>query len=340
MIGKDLTIHQFEHTKLIGHDITFSINPLLPDVSGRTIIAAQIETICLDRFHQRPQPQQVRIAVKFTIHNRTILTDASIQLLLDLCCLFISHKLHRKCHHPCKLADLFNISKRFLTVLNVCLRFHKFAVVSVSDDKVHRVSNSITQIILCHVDSMRCDNNLLIDYLRKLVSDRVGSILITTTKPNKITLNDSICARQIIKASVKNTRNFTLIERINLLMIVSDTNLFLVKDCFGSYKELTAGRVNTPDNCRGTVNLNAQVARIDEPIQNRQVTREDRIFGVLKVGVFHETIVRGPVGVWGGSCATLSTGTRAADLSIKKRGQSAPPILYANMKPLVNSYSL
>ena len=48
MIGKDLTIHQLEHTKLIAHHITLSVNPVTVNVSGRTIIAAQEQTIILD----------------------------------------------------------------------------------------------------------------------------------------------------------------------------------------------------------------------------------------------------------------------------------------------------
>ena len=40
-ITEDLTIDQFEHTKLIGHHITFGINPVVVDVSSRTIIAAK-----------------------------------------------------------------------------------------------------------------------------------------------------------------------------------------------------------------------------------------------------------------------------------------------------------
>ena len=41
MIAKDLTIDQFEHTKLIGHYITLSINTVAVDVCCRTIIAAE-----------------------------------------------------------------------------------------------------------------------------------------------------------------------------------------------------------------------------------------------------------------------------------------------------------
>ena len=45
MIGKDLTIHQFEHTKLIAHHVTFSINTVAVDVCCRTIITADVQKI-------------------------------------------------------------------------------------------------------------------------------------------------------------------------------------------------------------------------------------------------------------------------------------------------------
>jgi hypothetical protein len=40
-ISEDLTIDQFEHTKLIGHHITLGINTVPVNISGRTIIAAK-----------------------------------------------------------------------------------------------------------------------------------------------------------------------------------------------------------------------------------------------------------------------------------------------------------
>ena len=47
-VRKDLTIHQFEHTKLIGHDITFCIDSVAVEISSRTIIAAEEQTIIFD----------------------------------------------------------------------------------------------------------------------------------------------------------------------------------------------------------------------------------------------------------------------------------------------------
>lgn len=47
-MSEDLTIDQFEHTKLIGENVTLCINPVGADVGGRTIIAAEVEAILLD----------------------------------------------------------------------------------------------------------------------------------------------------------------------------------------------------------------------------------------------------------------------------------------------------
>jgi hypothetical protein len=48
MIRKALTIDQLKHTKLICHYITFGINSVTVNVSGRTIIATDEQTIIFD----------------------------------------------------------------------------------------------------------------------------------------------------------------------------------------------------------------------------------------------------------------------------------------------------
>ena len=48
MVGEYLTLHQFEHTKLIGHCVTFGINSILFDVCCGTIVAAQEQAIFFD----------------------------------------------------------------------------------------------------------------------------------------------------------------------------------------------------------------------------------------------------------------------------------------------------
>jgi hypothetical protein len=70
-------------------------------------------------------------------------------------------------------------------------------------------------------------------------------------------------------------------------MIVSDTNLFLVKDCFGSYKEFTAGRVNTPHYSGRPIDFDAQLTASSEPIKARKITREDGIFRMVQMSVLH-----------------------------------------------------
>ena len=102
---------------------------------------------------------------------------------------------------------------------------------------------------------MRSDDDLLGNYFRKLVSDRVGSILIRTTKPNKITLIDSTCARKIIKTSVKNTRNFTRMVCINFFMRMIDFDFNFVEYGFGSDEEFTRGRIGSENYSGSTVNL-------------------------------------------------------------------------------------
>ena len=58
-ITEDLTIDQLKHTKLIGHHITFGINPVVVDVCCRTIIAAEVYCIFFDRLDQLPETDKV-----------------------------------------------------------------------------------------------------------------------------------------------------------------------------------------------------------------------------------------------------------------------------------------
>ncbi len=293
MISEHLTIHQFEHTKLIGHHITFGINTVAIDVCCRSVIAADKQAVIFDALYQCPQTNQVSVTIEIFCDDLITRTDASVDLLFDLCCFLLTHELSSSRHLTGKIYNLFYISERLLIVQNVSIRFDELHRFSIIPDGTIRHCDCITKVALSIIASVRSDDNLLRNYLTKLVSDRIGAILITTAKTNKITLNDSICARQIIKARMQNTRNFTLIECINLFMIVCNTNLFLVKDCLGSYKEFTTGRVDAPYNGGSTVDLNGQGTRIHEPIQNGQVAREDGIFGVFEVGVLHALKIPG-----------------------------------------------
>jgi len=305
-----LTINQFEHTKLIGENVTLSVDSVISDICCRTIIAAQEQTIIFDWLHQCPQTNQVSVTIKVLCNDLITSTNASVNLLFDLCCFLISYKLRSGRHLTGKVHNFFYIRERFLTVQNVCFRFHKLHRVSIIPDCTVRHCYCLTQILLCIIASVRRNDNLLRNYLTKFVSNRVGAILIITAKTNKITLVDSIGARKIIKARMQNRRNLTLIEHINFFMIVCNTNLFLVKDCFRTYKELTTGGVDSPYNCGSTVNLNAKSAASSKPIQNTKVAVQDRIFGVLEVNVFHTLSIAEIRGICKGSCATSQTVTR------------------------------
>ena len=110
--------------------------------------------------------------------------------------------------------------------------------------------------------------------------------------------------RKAIITSVQNFCNFPIIELIDLFMIVCDANLYFVEDCFSANEELTSCRVCAPYNCGRTINLSAESTSSSEPIQNIKIAREDLIFGVFEVGVFHALSMAGIGGHCKGVCAT------------------------------------
>ena len=112
--------------------------------------------------------------------------------------------------------------------------------------------------------------------------------------------------RKAIITSVQNFCNFASIELIDLFMIVSDADLYFVKDCFGANEKLTVCGICAPNNSGSTVNLNTESATINEPIQNVKVAREDDIFRMLKVCVFHALSMAGIGADCKGVCATPS----------------------------------
>ena len=152
-------------------------------------------------------------------------------------------------------------------------------------------------------------SDVLSDNLREDISNQVRFVLIQSTEPDEVCLIDGISTGKMIEAAVQNLSNVALIIHINLFMIVCDTNLFLVEDCLSSYKELTTGRVNPPHDCRRSVDLHAQMSTGSEPIKNRKITRQDGIFGVFQVCVFHELSMARKKGEHKGVCATCPTGT-------------------------------
>jgi hypothetical protein len=176
-------------------------------------------------------------------------------------------------------------------VQNVSFGFDKLNVLSISPDAKVRHCHGITKIALSIVASVRSDDNVLGYDVPELIRNGVWSVLIQSTETDKVSLIDCLHTGQMIKAAVQNLCNFALIEEVNLLMIVGDTDFLFVENCLGSYKELTVSRILTPYNCRGTINLDGQIARFNEPIQNGKVTRQDGIFGVFEVCVFHNVII-------------------------------------------------
>jgi len=47
-VRKDLTIDQFEHTKLIHQNITLSVDSVAVEISGRTIVTAEEQAVIFD----------------------------------------------------------------------------------------------------------------------------------------------------------------------------------------------------------------------------------------------------------------------------------------------------
>ena len=293
-VRKDLTIHQFKHTELIGENITLSINSVAVQVCCRTRISAEVEAIILDRLHQCPQTQQVSITIEVVRVDLFTSTNAGIDLLLNLCCFLIRNKGGSGCHLTGKLADFLYISKGRLTVSNVCFRFNELHQVVIIPDGTIRVCLSITKILLSIIASVRSDDDTLLNNFGELISQQVGLILIRSTETDEVCLIDGAQTGQIIVASMQDLSNVAFIVLINLLMTVGNTNLLLIKYCLGSYKELTVCRVGSPDDRRRSVDLDRQGARGHEPVQHGQVARQDGVFGVFQVGVLHALSIGGP----------------------------------------------
>ena len=151
--------------------------------------------------------------------------DEGVEALFEMCGTFVVNEGHGLCHLAGELAHLFNVSERLLIVLNVGIRFHELDVLSVSPDATIRVCFSITKVVLSIVASMRSDDDVLSDNVTELIRHHVGGVLIQSTEPDEVCLIDSLQTRQMIEAAVQNLRYIVLIKLVNLLMIVSNTNL-------------------------------------------------------------------------------------------------------------------
>ncbi len=324
-IAEDLTIHEFEHTKLIGHHVTLSINTVAVDVCCRTIIAAQEQTIILDGLHQQPQTNQVRVTIKLIhtlIGDLLARTNLCVELFLQFGKLLTLNELTGSRHLAGEVADLLNISEGFLIVSDECIRFHELDVLGIIPDGTVRVCHSVTNVALSIIASVRCHDDSLAHNLRKLISDRVRSVLIRTTESDEVSLIDCLSAGKILQAGTQNLNQTCvscfIIESEHVLLSVANLDLFLVEYTFGSHEELTVLRIRAPNNSGSTINLDTQSARIHEPIQNGKISRQDGVFGVLKVGVFHTAIVRGQGGVWGEPCASSPSVTLCQNHPIHK----------------------
>ena len=89
---------------------------------------------------------------------------------------------------------------------------------------------------------------------------------------------------------------------INILVGFVDLDLYFVKDTFGPNEEITRRRVDTPDDGRCAVDLSAQVVLQTQGVQKRKVARQDGVFGVFDVGVFHIRIIGTKKPAWEGGC--------------------------------------
>ena len=74
---------------------------------------------------------------------------------------------------------------------------------------------------------------------------------------------------------------------IDVTMTFVNLDKFLVKDRFCTNKESTCLRIRTPYNRRSAIDLRRDFTIRKEPIKDRKITRQNRIFWVLKVCVFH-----------------------------------------------------
>jgi hypothetical protein len=74
---------------------------------------------------------------------------------------------------------------------------------------------------------------------------------------------------------------------INVIMRFIDFDLYFIEDRFCTDKEIASCRICAPYDCRRTVNLHGKFTLSEEPIKDRKITRQDRIFGVLEMSVFH-----------------------------------------------------
>ena len=74
---------------------------------------------------------------------------------------------------------------------------------------------------------------------------------------------------------------------VNVTMCFVNLDKFLIKDRFCTNKEFTRRRIFAPYNRGSAIDLRRYFTISQEPIKDRKITRQDRIFGVFEMCVFH-----------------------------------------------------
>ena len=151
--------------------------------------------------------------------------------------------------------------------------------------------NSIPQIILTFIKSMWSDDNFLRHNVVEDISECVRSVSIIPAETNKVTLDDMICMRKVIKTSMENFSDCIFMIVVNIFMRFIDLDLYFVEDRFSANKKVSCCWIGAPNDSRRSIHLNRQVRWSQEPIKNGEIARKDGVFGVLEVGVFHEYIL-------------------------------------------------
>ena len=127
-----------------------------------------------------------------------------------------------------------------------------------------RFSNSI-RTDLC-VLSMRSNNHILRNNIRKFVLNSICFVDITTTETNEVTLIDTLYTGQCIETCSQNLCNRTVVVTSNVSRTIIDLYFLFVEDRLGANEPLTV--IVTKNNGRSTVPLGRSVLKIDQRIQN------------------------------------------------------------------------
>ena len=72
---------------------------------------------------------------------------------------------------------------------------------------------------------------------------------------------------------------------IDFFMRFVDFDLYFVEDRFGANEEVSGGRISPPNDSRSTIDFGGKINLRFERLQERSITCEDGIFGVLDVKV-------------------------------------------------------